>query len=134
LGGDPGAVKPQDASKADNKMSMVYIGYSAQAQQGKVGQTCRPISKRAAEIRKERHHPDFKMLYQRSISEIDRNGAFSVAIEGHMRAELIKAGFQRIGNDHFVVNRQMLPAFEEIAKKAADAYIEWAGIAAEPWG
>jgi hypothetical protein len=121
-------------TKEGNKMSMVYIGYSVQAQQGKVGQTCRSISKRAAEIRKERYHPDYKMLYQRSILEVDKAGAFSIAVEGHMRAELVKAGFQRVGNDHFEVNPQLLPSFIAIAKKAADEYIKWSGIAAEPWG
>lgn len=113
--------------------SIVYIGYSEQSQQGKIGQTCRSISKRAAEIRKERHHPDFKMLCCRSVSEIDKAGVFSIAIEGHIRAELIKAGFQRIGNDHFIVNQQFLQSFVAIAKRAADEYITWTGIAAEPW-
>lgn len=112
--------------------SFVYIGYVEERGLAKIGQTTQTPARRAADIRKATHS-NYYMLTTKAISEVTDKGTMSIAVEGHMRQRLERAGFERVGNDYFICNKLMLESFTAIAKRVADGYCNYEEIGHEAW-
>ena len=113
-------------------MSYCYIGYAPFAKWAKIGETTQSPAKRTSDINAHLIRP-YKLEAVLEIKEIDGN-TFCKAVEGHMRAKLVQAGYRRVHDDRiakhdfFYCTEEELPGFIETARNVAISYCEREGI------